>query len=251
MPSPAEIGLDYQAIEVPAASHTLHAWFIPAAEPDPPATVLIHHGSVFNRAAYFAYYSLLHDLGCHVLIYDYRGFGESPGAASLATLLSDADAMLAYLQGQPELSGGRIVLFGISLGTLPALAHAARAPRGVVGVMLDGSFELESLPPASFAVVGVLPVPEVLASLYDNHPELEPTQYARRITLPKLFIHSPQDLVTPLVGAQRLFELAPAPSQWCEVFGGHLLSSVLDPCYADCVAHFLDTLAPGRPALGE
>lgn len=242
--TPADLGLDYETIEITAPTgHTIYGWFVPA--PGAPATVLINHGSVFNRGAYFWHYSLLHNLGYNVVVYDYQGFGESPGAASLATLIPDADAVLAYLQTRPEPVAGRIVLFGISLGTLPTLAQAAQRPPGVVGVIVDGSFDGYSLPLTSYLTVGVIPFPEVLPRVYAAYPELEPTQYVGIITLPKLFLQSPQDIVTPLAGARRLFELAPEPKQFSEVFGGHVLSSVLDWGYAECVATFLDGVVRG------
>jgi len=240
---PADLGLDYEPLEILApAGHTLNGWFI--AADGAPATVLIHHGSIFNRGAFFPQYSLIHSLGYNVVIYDYQGFGDSPGEASLATLIPDADAVLAHVQERPELAGGRIVLFGLSLGTLPTLAQAARAPAGVAGVMLDGSFTLDSLPASSYAAIGVVPLPQITDDLYVEYPQLDATRYIGRITLPKLFIHSPQDATTPLAGAQRLFDLAPEPKQWCEVYGGHALSCVLDPGYEECIAAFLDEIAP-------
>jgi pimeloyl-ACP methyl ester carboxylesterase len=247
---PSAIDLTYESVEFDVPDgRTLYGWFIPADSA--PATVLINHGAVVNRSALFYHYRMIHDLGYNVLVYDYQGFGESPGFASLDTLVPDADAALNYLLSRSEPATDRIVLFGISLGTLPTLVQAARTPAGVIGVILDGSFEIESLPPTSYSAIGVVPFPEVLNRLYETYPELEPTQYVGHISLPKLFIQSPQDVTTPLVGAERLYELAPEPKQWCEVFGGHVLSSVLDADYADCVTVFLEDLTWGSLTDGD
>jgi uncharacterized protein len=248
--TPANVGLKYQRIEVAApAGYTIHGWYIPAE--GAPATVLINHGAIFNRSAYLPHCVLLHKAGYNVVVYDYRGFGESPGPASLGTLIPDADAVLAYLQDRPDISTGRIVLFGISLGTVPTLALAAQAPAGVVGVVLDGSFERDSVPSSSYPAIGVLAYAVVIAELYIQYADLDSTQYIGQVTLPKLFIQSPQDTTTPIVGAQRLFELAPEPKEFCEVFGGHTLSSVLDPGYGECLATFLDSVALDGAADGK
>ena len=245
MLSPADLGLEYETIEIAAPTGSLYGWFIPAT--GAAATVLFNHGSVTNRSTCFAHYVLLHELGYNVVVYDYRGFGESSDTASLTTLIPDANAVLAYLQDHPELTAGRIILFGFSLGTLPTLAQAARTPTGVIGVILEGSFELDFLPLWSYAPIGVVPSPDVVRSLYATYPQLDATQYVGRITLPKLFIHSPEDTITPLVGAERLFELAHEPKQWCEVYGSHGLSS-FDPTYAECVATFIDSVVRGSNA---
>lgn len=244
--SPSVVGLAYEPIEFDGPSgHTIYGWFIPAD--DAPATVLINHGALFNRSALFSYYLALHDLGYNVMVYDYQGFGESPGFASLSTLLPDADAALDHLKSRSEPGTDRIILFGVSLGTLSTLAQAARAPDGVVGMILDGSFVPESLPPWSFVLVGVIPLPEVIERVAAECAELAPYRYIGQITLPKLFIQSPQDVVTPFFGADRLYELAPEPKQLVEVFGGHILPSILDPHYAEYLQRFLAQVASEQP----
>lgn len=246
---PSAAGLAYEPIEIDApAGHTIYGWFIPAG--DAPATVLINHGAVFNRSLLPQYYLLLHDLGYNVMVYDYRGFGDSPGLADLGTLIPDADAALRYVQGLSEPGTERIVLFGVSLGTLPTLAQAARSPDRVVGIVLDGSFVPESLPPWSLPLVGVIPFPDVIEKVVAEHAELDPHRYIEQITLPKLFVQSPQDLVTPFFGAEQLYELAPEPKQLVEVFGGHGLPPILDPHYAEHVRAFLNRVARGGGADG-
>ena len=106
-------------------------------------------------------------------------------------------------------------------------------------MILDGSFVPESLPPWSFPLLGVIPLPDVIERVAAEYPELDPHRYVGQITLPKLFIQSPQDVVTPFFGAERLYELAPEPKQLVEVFGGHILPSILDPQYAEYLRRFL------------
>ncbi len=247
---PSAVGLAYEPIEIDApAGHTIYGWFIPAD--DAPATVMINHGAVCNRSALFPYYAVLHDLGYNVMLYDYQGFGESPGSANLGTLLPDADAALDHLQSRSEHGTDRIVLFGLSLGTLPTLAQAARTPNGIVGIILHGAFVSESIPPWSFPLVGVIPLPEVLERVAAEHGELNPYGNIEQITLPKLFIQSPQDLATPFAGAELLYELAPEPKQLVEVFGGHSLPVLIEPSFAEHLRIFLDSVAPGEDAADE
>jgi pimeloyl-ACP methyl ester carboxylesterase len=235
--SPEAFGLSYEAVELPVdapSPHVASGWFIPATAAQ--GTVLLHHGAISNRSAYFDSYTLLHNLGWNVFVYDYHGFGESRKPPSLESLVPDADAALSYLRQRTGDAGQPIVLFGISLGTLPALAQAARTPDGVAGVILEGSFVFDLLPPKSFLLIGIVPLPRVLDRLPQ---ELDPYRNVGQITLPKLFLQSPQDLTTPIEGARRLFELASEPKQFVEVFGGHTLAAVLDPEYPAHLNEFL------------
>lgn len=244
--TPDAVGLPFEHIELAVdspAPHTIYAWVIPAE--GAPGTVLIHHGNLFNRSALFDYYTLVHDLGWNVFVYDYQGYGESNLQPSLESLIPDADAALRYIQQSGAPGSERIALFGISLGTLPALAQAARGPDGIVGVILQGSFVPDLLPPRSFLLAGVVPLPEVVALLPQ---ELDPYGNIGRVAPPKLFLHSPQDLTTPIEGARRLFELAHEPKQFVEVFGGHALAPVLDPAYGEHVAGFLEEARGGASA---
>lgn len=246
--TPEVLGLTFEHVELAVDTpvpHTVYGWLIPAE--GALGTVLVHHGSLFNRSALFDNYSLLHDLGWKVFIYDYQGYGESRLQPSFESLLPDADAALRYVQQSSAAESERIVLFGISLGTLPTLAQAARAPAGVVGVILQGSFVPDLLPPKSFLLAGVVPLPEVL----DRLPEaLDPYLNIEQITLPKLFLQSPEDLTTPIAGARRLFELAVEPKEFLEITGGHALAPVIDPDYRGYVSAFLDDLLSTQPSSG-
>lgn len=244
--TPDAEGLPFKHIELAVESpvpHTVYAWFIPAE--GAPGTVLIHHGATINRSVLVDYYTLVHDLGWNVFVYDYQGYGESNLQPSLESLVPDADAALRYIQQSGAAGSERIALFGISLGTLPTLAQAARSPDGVVGVILEGSFVPDLLPPTSFLLAGVVPLPEVIARLPQK---LDPYGNIGQVAPPKFFLQSPQDLITPIEGARRLFELASEPKQFVEVFGGHTLAHLLDPGYSEHVARFLNEARGGAGA---
>jgi uncharacterized protein len=248
--TPAAFGLPYQSLELKsAAGNVVYGWFIPAD--GAPATVLINHGSMFNRSLLFPHYLLLHKLGYHVLVYDYQGFGDSAGSTSLDTLLPDADAALKYLQDQSLPGTDRIVLFGISMGTLPTLAQAARSPERVLGIILEGSFTPESLPSWTYQPVGVIPAPDEFEGRDAPYAGLNPYNYISQIALPKLFVQSPDDPVTPISGARQLYALAIEPKQFIELEGGHTLAAIVDPNYPGYLKTFLDkvTAATAAPSV--
>lgn len=86
------------------------------------------------------------DAGFAVLLFDYRGFGDSGGQPrqliSLRKQLEDWAAVITYARAHPEIDSNRIFTWGFSLGAGHALTAADNDERvaGVVAVapMFDG-----------------------------------------------------------------------------------------------------------------
>ena len=107
---------------------TLGGWFVPASGPATAITVLIFNGNGGNRAMRAPMAARLAARGLAVLLMDYRGYGENPGAPSEEGFARDARAAHAYLGTRGDVDPGRLVYFGESLGTAVAVRLAAEAP---------------------------------------------------------------------------------------------------------------------------
>lgn len=238
-PGPSDVGLSYEDVRMTATNgQTLYAWFIPADNPR--AFVLFHHGAIANRSSALTHCRLLHDLGCNVFVYDYQGFGESWVLATLDTVIPDADVALAYVEERDQASALPIVIFGASMGTLPTFAQATENPPGVVGIIAEGSCVPQVLPSRLFYVLGIVPSPEAFLNV---PADLDPLANVPLITLPKLFIHSPDDKQTPIAGAQELYAAAAEPKEFQQVTGDHLAAVDVDPNYRTIISTFLDEVA--------
>ena len=114
----------------------LIAWWVPHASQHPLAcgTVLMLNGNMGNITDRAKIAAGLAQRGVDVLLFDYRGFGASTGRPTESGLYDDAFA--AYKEALSRTPGGsrKLVLFAHSLGTVPAVALAAREP--VSGVIL-------------------------------------------------------------------------------------------------------------------
>jgi pimeloyl-ACP methyl ester carboxylesterase len=79
-----------------------------------------------------AYAERFVDRGFAAFLFDYRGFGESDGEprqiVSPRLHLQDLRAAIEHVRGLPEVDGGRVVLWGTSLGGGHVLVTAARDP---------------------------------------------------------------------------------------------------------------------------
>lgn len=239
-PIPGQFGLAAETrILTSANGGAIYGWYIPAE--DPRATVLIHHGAVTNRSVTFEHYQLLHRHHYNVFVYDYQGFGESFTLARITTVLPDADAALAHLQESNAPGDDKIILFGQSMGTLPAIAQAARSPDRVVGVVLEGSFA-ETLPTWAYTLLGVAPDPVAFDRIPD---ELNPVANIVNVTISKRFIQSVDDRTTPIDGARSLYQMAPDPKSFIESTGSHLTSVTNDPNYEARLVEYLDAVTGG------
>ncbi|MCA9256673.1 MAG: alpha/beta hydrolase, partial [Phycisphaerales bacterium] len=133
----------------------------------------------------------------------------------------------------------KIIIFGQSMGTLPAIAQAARSPDRVVGLVVEGSFT-ETLPTWAFTLLGIAPDPIAFSRIPD---ELVSANNIVNVTIPKRFLHSRDDLTTPIGGARQLYELAPDPKSFFETFGIHLDAINRDPAYEPALVEFLDEVS--------
>ncbi len=235
-PYPIQVGIPFESVTLTAENGLpIFGWWIPAENAR--ATVLIHHGAVVNRSAHLSHYRLLHELGYHVFIYDYQGFGESFVLASLDTILDDANLALAHVQSRSGPGTDKIVLFGLSMGTMPAMAQCADAPERVVGLVLEGSFVQSQLPAFAYVLLGIQPSPLAFERI---PPELDPVDHAPLVNMPKVFMHSLQDITTPISSSRQLFDLASEPKEFVELIGGHIDAVNVDPSYR---AHLEQILA--------
>src|ERR1700722_11356819 len=73
----------------------------------------------------------------NILMYDYRGYGNSEGKPSEEGLYADIQGAFYYLQSR-GFDGNRGYLFGQSLGTAVTIDFASRrSAAGVAGIILE------------------------------------------------------------------------------------------------------------------
>lgn len=172
----------------------------------------------------------LHDLGLNVLVFDYRGFGHSPGIVSEAHIVEDAEAAYQSLV-QRGVDPSKIILWGHSLGSGPAVLLATRHP--AAALVLFGAYA--SIPEVAQDTYPWLPVRWLVGIQFDSLDRIAAAH------LPVLIAHSPQDRLVPFHNGQELFAAAHAPKQLIELpgpytdgLGGHV----------DALYDHLDLIAP-------
>ena len=99
----------------------LLGWFIPAQQTTPgdekAPTILHVHGNAGNIESHNWFTEYLPAAGFNVFVFDYRGYGESEGAArSRGPLIADTHAALDAVLARPDVDPQRIGMYGQSLG---------------------------------------------------------------------------------------------------------------------------------------
>lgn len=202
-------------------------------------TVLYSHGNYEDLAWARPRMEALRDLGVQVFGYDYRGYGLSPGAASVAHATEDARAAFAYVRDELGVPVEQIVLYGRSVGGGPSLALAVEEP--VAGVILEATFT------TAFRVVTQVPVlPFDRFRNADRIPD---------IGAPLLLLHGRRDRVVPFRHGPALFAAAREPKEavWFDDIGHNDMVEAAPDRYRTAVRRFLESLdaepAPrGAPA---
>lgn len=117
-------------------------WFQPApgASAAAPAPLLVFtHGNGELIDGQAALVQGFQELGFHVALCEYRGYGRSDGAPSQASATADALAMLDQVLERPEVDGARVVYYGRSLGG--GIACSMTAERPPSALVLQSTFE--------------------------------------------------------------------------------------------------------------
>jgi fermentation-respiration switch protein FrsA (DUF1100 family) len=208
--TPLDIGLAFEDVSLTTEDGTaISAWFIPADNER--GVLLFCHGNAGNISHRLDSIRIFHDLGLSVLIFDYRGYGNSKGSSTEKGTYADAEAAWNYLTRERQYSPGRIILFGRSLGGSVASMLATRyRPAALI---VESGFT--SVPDLGKKLYPFLPVR--LLSRYDYNTLMN----VQRTDVPKLFIHSPDDEIIPYEHGRKLFEAAAGPREFLQIRGDH------------------------------
>ncbi len=221
---------------------TLHGFWLRQPGAGPFVTVVFSHGKGGHLAMSdkWAHAEALWTAGFTVLTYDYRGFGRSTGTSTDATTLAaDAQAALAFALAQPGVTLPRVVSYGHSLGSAPAIALAAATPalRALVveSGFANGQAMAESADPLGFPVEWLL-----------RDPMLNTARIAT-VTIPVLVMHGVDDTLIPVEQGRDLFAAVRGARQLQLVAGaGHEnVPSVMGPtAYRALLGTFTNAAAP-------
>jgi uncharacterized protein len=220
--SPASVGLAYSDVSFPSRDNriTLKGWFLPGQGE---RVILVVHGGFQTRIDDVVdTLGLAHDLvnrGYDVLLFDFRGRGESTGKGlSMITNEKDIGGAVDYLRSKGYTTAN-IDIIGFCSGA----ASSAIFARGenVGAVVLDGCFATVRNMVTSQATTKGVPKPlldffypglSVAVKIFYGYTPINPIDTIPNATCPILFIHEQNDNLVSLKEMNELFKASKNPS---------------------------------------
>lgn len=210
---PSALGLRHEeAVLVAEDGVKLHAWLLPLAGAR--RTVLLCNGNAGNMSYRLdRAREMQRRLGVSVLLFDYRGYGESEGSPDEAGTYRDARAAYTHAVEGKGVAPQDLVLFGESLGAAIAVQIALERPAGAL--ILESAFT--SIPDMARAAYPFLPpVRPLIRTRYETLAKVP------RLNLPLMVLHGERDEIVPFAQGRRVFEAAGGPKRFFAIPGaGH------------------------------
>ena len=233
--TPAQVGGEYEEVFFTTGDGVkLHGWFLPGTGD---VTWLWFHGNggnISHRVDELAIFN--HRLGVNQFIFDYRGYGRSPGAPSEKGTYQDSRAALDYLLSRTDVAPDKIVYFGRSLGAAVAVELAAN--REPLALELVAPFS--SIADMTKVAFPYTPFHLLVRGRYDSVTRI------KAVPRPVLIFHGDQDATVPLYQGQNLLEAANQPKRFQLLPGtGH------NDTYIAGGGDYWDTLGEFLASLGE
>ena len=195
-------------------------------------TILYSHGNAEDLGLVAPFLARLREWGFSVLAYDYRGYGTSDGVPSERGAYEDVEAAYAYLTRTAGVPPQRIIAYGRSVGSGPAVDLAVR--HALAGLVVESGFV------SAFRVVTRIPLLP-----FDKFRNLAKIA---RVRCPVLVMHGERDDVVPIAHGRQLYRAAPEPkrSLWVETAGHNDFSLVAGDRQAQALREFAALLGVSR-----
>ncbi len=251
---PASAGKLFKPREVSFPSRqdkiVLRGWFLPSGNSN--KTIIFAHGYGKNRlqddVPADAIAVALRDQGYNILMFDFRGCGESGGDLISIGQYEKEDLISAVdFMKKIGRQGDHIGVIGFSMGAVAGITAAAEDPR-IEALVADAPFaDLEQyltenlpvwsqLPSFPFTQVILNTMPAVLH--LDPH-KVSPKRVVGKIKAPILFIHGTADTTIPISNSESVYRAAPGRNRlWIVPGAKHVGSYKVQP--KEYMQHVLD-----------
>jgi uncharacterized protein len=190
--------------QVAIGPNKLDGFWLPGTDAQ---TLIYHHGNGGNVGDNAEHACRLNKFGFNVLVFDYRGYGNSKGNfPSEQRVYEDSEAAWDFATRQKQVAPREIILYGHSLGAAVAIEMATRHPNAS-GLIEESGFSSVYEMATRDKVFQFFPVSLLVNQRMDSVHKLP------KIKMPVLIIHGARDKVIPVEMADELYRAANEPKQ--------------------------------------
>ncbi len=216
------LGLSYEKISFKTPDNIwLDGWYLPGSGDK---TVIIGHGLGANKSNFLSVVDLWHGLGFKVLIFDFRGHGQSEGHTISFGYKErkDIEAALDYLGTRRDVDPQKIMGYGVSFGGVAMIQAAAEDPR-LQAIVIDSAYaDMDAMALQTVKKIGFVPAGflKIIADVGLSMASLEngfdmrkfsPQRAMAKVKQPVLLIHGRKDSLIPAEESEKLFKAAQDP----------------------------------------
>lgn len=202
-PADLEPPLKYEQVMFSSEQSAVHGYWLPA---DGSETVALYlHGQDATIGKNLHHAECLHQMGCSVLVVDYRGYGATFGeiAPSESSVNHDAEVAWNYLTTTRGIAPDQILIYGHSLGGAIAIELATKHPEAG-GLVSESAFtSVKHMAHWKYAVTYTLPLDLMLRHHFDSLGKVR-----HKALPPVLFMHGTADSKVPSFMCKQLYDAA-------------------------------------------
>ena len=230
MLKPDTLGISYEDIYVETSDNLrLHGWKL-LAKDQTAGTLLFFHGNAENISTHFANVYWLTAHGYDVYLFDYRGYGQSEGAAELDPIIDDMELLIGHVIDDLP-ADQKLIVVGQSLGaslSIYSVAHSEYRDRIAALVSVAAFSDYHDIAQDALAKSWLFwlfqwPLSKTIDNTYS------PVESVDNVSpVPIFILHSQEDEIIEFYHAQRLYKAALEPKQLVKLEGGHNVTFNLD-----------------------
>jgi pimeloyl-ACP methyl ester carboxylesterase len=245
--TPADVDLEFSTHYLNANDVRLEAWFMPHSNPR--AVAVLFHGYAASKAQRLPEARELHDMGCSVVLVDFRGSGGSD-LSSTSVGYHEADEVMAAVDFARSHSNQKpVIVFGLSMGGAAILRAASKLGLKADLIIIEGVFDnMLSTVKNRFASMGLPSFPAALFLTFWGGVQQRfsafghnPADYACDVDQPTLMLHGEHDPRATLAQADSIYRNLAGPKHLEQFDGGHeSCLSVAPEQWRQTVGSFLD-----------
>lgn len=216
--NPSNLGMMFETVHLTTDDGIkITGWFIPSKSVQQGAqisefyTVIYCHGNGGNISEYLETAIVLRDMDYNVMMFDYRGYGESNGKPTEKGTYLDAMSVWKYLVETRRLDKSKIIIYGWSLGG--AIAGWLAMNTEPYALVLESTFV--SARAMARRMFPYLPIGLLCRYNYNT------LEYIKRVKCPVLVAHSPDDETIPFEHGLSLFSEVKNKKHFVKLAGQH------------------------------